>query len=178
MGDVAELGAHPRGDDDRQSFTSRDRRARQHHVALLGARVMRGFLIRACIAASWDGFACQRGVVDAHVERFDQAAVGGHLITLGQRNHIARNQRRGGQIADDPIAPHTHRRRKQPLKRLECLVSPSLLPEREHAVDQDDRDDRGGERGHAIPRAPRFSEDRQTGGHPEDDREEMRELCE
>ena len=124
MGDVAEFRAHPGRDDDRQSFTGRDRGARQHHVALLGARVMRGLQIRACIAATWDRFARQRGVVDAHVERFDQAAVGGHLIAFGQRNHIARNQRRGGQIADDPITPDTHRRRKQPLKRLECLVTP------------------------------------------------------
>jgi hypothetical protein len=126
VGDVPELRAHPRGDDDRQSLTGRDRSAGQQHVGLLGERAMRGFQIRACIAAPWDRFARQRGVVHAHVKRFDQAAVGGYLIALGQRDHIARNQRRGGQIADDPIAQDTHGRRKEPLQRLDCMVRLSV----------------------------------------------------
>ena len=98
--------------------------AREQHVALLGARVMRGLQVGAGIAATRDRFARQCGVVDPHVERLDQAAVGGHLIAFGQRDHIARNQGGDRQIAGDPITPDAHRGGQQSLKRFECLRAP------------------------------------------------------
>ncbi len=92
MRDVSELRPHAGGDDDRESLTGRDRGAREHHVALLGAGVMRGLQVGTGIAATRDRFTRQGGVINPHVERLDQAAVRGHLIAFGQRDHIARNQ--------------------------------------------------------------------------------------
>jgi hypothetical protein len=69
---------------------------------------MRGLRVGTGIPAARDRFSDQCGVINPQVERLDQAAVGGHVIALGERDHIARNQRGDRQIRGAPLTPHAH----------------------------------------------------------------------
>jgi len=136
------------------------------------------FAGRAGVARLGPRFAGERGGVDAHAERLDQAAVGGHVVARCQQHHVARHQLRHGQLHRTSVAQRGSVVRQQVAQRDQRFFRAVFLPEREQAVDDDDTEHRIAQHRHTLPRIAPFGEERQPGREPQDQREEMGKFLE
>ena len=107
--------------------------------------------------------------VDEQTVGHDDPGVGRHAVPTLEQEQVVDHDVLG---LDDPtpsVAPDRHPRRQHGAQALGRPVGPGLLGEREHGVEQDDREDGDAELGEA-------GEQREHAGHPEHDREEVGQL--
>lgn len=77
LGNTAELGAHPCRVDQRSGLSTDQDSAGQQDIAAVQQVRRIGWL---GIPRHWIGFACQRGRIDAHIESFQDPAIGRHIV--------------------------------------------------------------------------------------------------
>ena len=174
MGDFAELGVHAGRKHDGARLTGNGGGAGEHQI-FGGERGI--LLIRFGVAAHGPRLTADRRRVHSQAEGLDQPAIGRHLIALFQQDHVAGNQQFHVEHLRLTVAHRLDLLRQQPAQRLQRPLGAVLLPEREHAVDQDDADDRHPQLPHALPRPQILGEKGQRRGHPENEREEMGEFA-
>ena len=114
------------------------------------------------------GFAGQAAVVEAQISGAKQTGVRRNAITAVDDEHVAGHHVRRRDALLDPVAANTHRRRQASVQRLYEPARAILLPEAEHRVDRNDREDRPAELGKAGQKtqaASRPEQERQRMGH-------------
>ena len=136
----------------------------------IGARLG---VARECVRLAGDG-----RHVDRQLERLNDTTVGRDAVAGLQEDHIARHECRGRYAGRDTVAQCHHVPRQQLLQGEERLLGSILLPEREHPVHGDDRDDGERQRAHPMARLAQVGDEGQGRRDPEDDGKEVRELTE
>ena len=139
----------------------------------ISGSVARLGVARQCVRLAGD-----RRDVDRQLERLDDATVGRDAVAGLQEDHIARHECLGRYAGRDTVAQCHHFLRQQLLQGEERLLGPILLPEREHPVHGDDRDDGERQCAHPMARLAQVGDEGQRRRDPEDDGKEVRELTE
>ncbi len=160
---------HSRCDDRRLSVSRRDRSPGKDQVRELGPEKLTA--VGNGLGGLVDGLRLsgQSGVVDPHVEGFDETRVCGDRVALLQKDDIARHEIGSRHFLLCPVAQHPGVLGEQFLKRLERPLGLVLLPETEDRVDDDDAEDRPAELGHVRDKG-------KNAAYPEQEREEARKI--
>ncbi len=154
-GDASQPGLRPRGVDDAGDRALHEEAARED-------RLPRSDLARCALTS-------ERGGVDQRALGGQAGHVGGDAVPRGEHHHVAGDDEVRGDLLLTPLAQHGGAHRQQVAQARGRALGPVLLHEREDPVDQDHRDDRHTERRHPP-------DERQQGGHPQQQREEVHEL--
>ena len=171
-GDAAEFRAHSRCIHDGARLSRHQRGAGKQQIA---RHQRRGVGVAFGVARFRQRFAGDVGEIGAHRERLDQPAIGRHVVTAFEDEDVARHQRFGIDQLDPAVSQRLDLARQQAAQRRQRALGAVGLPEREHAIDEDDADDGEAQLRHALPRILAFGEERQARREPQDDGEEMGE---
>ena len=177
VGDLSELGRHSGGEDDRAPLARDQRGSGQKYVPGFKRRqVIRVLDAVVCVARFRHRLAGNGRSVDADAGRGNQAAIRGHVVAGLEQDDVTGHQFLAGQGHQLPTTHDLDRLWQQLAQGVDRAFSAVLLPIGETAVDQDDGDDRHAKLPHPFPATLRFGVEREAGGDPQDDREEMREF--
>lgn len=163
MHDLAELGAHAGREHERLSFARDDGRACEQHAAR-GERVV--LVGRRGGAGLRQRLARDGRDVHAQRRRLEQAGIGRHVVAFLHEDDVARDERLDRQALRSTVAQHRRLPRQDRLQGRDRFFGAVLLPEREHAVDDDDADDRNPECRHPARRIAPCAPERERGRHP------------
>ena len=163
-GDAAELGRRPGRDHDPLTATTDDRRPRERERSALGQGGPR--FIRLGRGELRDRFPGQDAAIDEEPCRRCDPQVRGHDLARAQQHDVARDQVRGRDVGDDPIAADTSLRGGGVAERGEG----ALRPEAGGHVRTDDGEEPDEDQ---QPVADLAERDRQGPGHEEQDDERL-----
>lgn len=111
------------------------------------------------------------GLVDAEITGRDKVSVRGNAVTGREQQQVTGNDRLVLDLDRLAVSPHADAERQHPAQRRHRLLGPVLLDKREHGVDHDHGHNRRGE-------LRRPGDKRKQRARPEQQREELDEVCE
>ena len=128
-----------------------------------------GEQIIRCIDGDREAFAGEQRRVDVDRMRLEQLQIGRHEIAGPEHDEIADDELSSIDLVGDPVANDRRAPREQVTKPLRRMLGTVLLYEREHAVDDNDDEDRHAELRHSC-------DERECSGDPQHQREEVGHL--